>query len=90
MRVKFCLLDADYVLDAESRPVARLWGVDKQGKSVVALDSSFKPYFYIRPRSILGRPEIKDLARRVGELRIGEAGPEKIEEVERSALGKKT
>jgi len=90
MQVRFCLMDVDYVLDDNNRPVVRIWGINKQGKSIVALDNSFRSYFYIQPRAVLGRTEIKELMRRVSELKIGEQVPEKIEEVERRILGKKT
>lgn len=47
MSLKFCLLDADYIM--EDAPVVRLFGVDESGKSVIVLDRSFMPYFYAMP-----------------------------------------
>ncbi len=47
MSLKFCLLDADYVM--EDVPVIRLFGVDESGKSVVVYDRNFRPYFYAMP-----------------------------------------
>lgn len=47
MSLKFCLLDADYVM--EDVPVIRLFGVDESGKSVIVLDRMFRPYFYSMP-----------------------------------------
>ena len=43
---KFCLLDIDYVLDEQRRPIIRIFGKTDKGDSVVALDKSFEPYFY--------------------------------------------
>jgi len=48
-----CLLDADYIIEKDidkEKPVIRLFGVDEEGKSVLVLDDSFKPYFYVLPK----------------------------------------
>ena len=42
----FCLLDIDYILE-DNRPVIRIFGRTDKGKSIVAFDKSFKPYFYV-------------------------------------------
>ena len=49
MRLKFCLLDADYIEEA-GKPLVRLWGVDESGKSACVLTES-EPYFYVLPKS---------------------------------------
>jgi DNA polymerase I/DNA polymerase-2 len=46
-KAKFLLLDIDYVLEGD-QPIIRLWGKNEKG-SVVLLDRSFNPYFYIEP-----------------------------------------
>jgi|Deesub1362A_J573_1020465.scaffolds.fasta_scaffold00709_20 DNA polymerase I/DNA polymerase-2 len=48
--VKILLLDADYITEKKST-VIRLFGVDENGNSVVALEEKFLPYFYILPRN---------------------------------------
>ncbi len=48
MKVKFCLLDADYqTIDGKAE--IKLSGVDESGKSVLVVDRSFRPYFYATP-----------------------------------------
>ena len=48
----FALIDIDYVLE-EGKPVIRIFGRTKQGKSIVAFDRSFEPYFYALPKKTL-------------------------------------
>ncbi len=55
MRLKFCLLDADYIEEA-GKPLVRLWGVDESGKSVCVLAES-EPYFYVLPKSSAKKAE---------------------------------
>lgn len=49
MKVQFCLLDADYVIE-NGKTIVRLFGKDSKGKTVVALDTTFSPYFYVLPK----------------------------------------
>ena len=53
--LEFCLLDADYVIEktnGEEKPVIRLFGKTKNGKSVLVLDRKFEPYFYAVPKNL--------------------------------------
>jgi DNA polymerase I/DNA polymerase-2 len=47
--MKLCLLDADYV--DEDQSVIRLFCKDNNGKTIIALDYGFEPYFYILPKN---------------------------------------
>jgi len=47
--MKLCLLDTDYT-DENGKSVIRLFCKDKNGKTIVALDYNFEPYFYILPK----------------------------------------
>ena len=46
--MKLCLLDADYIDDKQS--VIRLFCKDNNGRTIIALDYGFEPYFYILPK----------------------------------------
>lgn len=48
MKFELCLLDADYI-EENGKAVIRLFCKDKSGKSFVALDYNFEPYFYVLP-----------------------------------------
>ena len=50
MEEVFQLLDCDYVL-LNKKPVIRLFGKNKTGKTVCAFYENFLPYFYILPRN---------------------------------------
>jgi DNA polymerase elongation subunit (family B) len=45
-RVDFCLFDVDYIIE-NGETVTRIWGKTKNGKTVLALDRKFRPYFYL-------------------------------------------
>ncbi|MEM5778124.1 MAG: DNA-directed DNA polymerase [Candidatus Aenigmatarchaeota archaeon] len=47
--MKLYLLDADY-FDENNQTVLRLFCKDNNGKTVIALDYNFEPYFYILPK----------------------------------------
>ena len=49
MKLTFWLLDVNYEVTNEV-PEIRLWGIDQEGRRVVVLDRSFKPYFYVLPK----------------------------------------
>lgn len=55
MRLKFCLLDADYIEEA-GKPLVRLWGVDEDGKPVCVL-TEYEPYFYVLPKDSAKKAE---------------------------------
>ncbi len=46
--MKVCLLDADYI-EENGKSVIRLFCKDEKGKSIVALDYDYEPYFYVLP-----------------------------------------
>ena len=46
--VRFWLLDINYDMVGDV-PEVRMWGLDDQGRRVVVLDRSFRPYFYVLP-----------------------------------------
>jgi len=81
------LLDADWILEGEE-PVVRLWGKTQTGKTVVALDRSFRDWFYIEPKHGLDDKEIEKLAEKVSQLDIEGRKPEKVEIVEKRFLGR--
>lgn len=49
MKIRFCLLDADYIENG-GRPLVRLWGKTNDGKSVCCFAEQ-KPYFYVLPKT---------------------------------------
>ncbi|HDQ60072.1 MAG TPA: hypothetical protein ENN30_02660 [Candidatus Woesearchaeota archaeon] len=44
--LEFYPLDLDYFVDEQKGTIVRIFGITKEGKKVVALDSSFDPHFY--------------------------------------------
>ena len=62
--MEFQIIDSDYILD-NGKPVVRLFGRDRDGRSVCCFVPGFEPYFYVQPASIedslMGIPEIKRL-----------------------------
>ena len=63
--IKFGLLDVDYTLDQNSEPVIRLFGKTLDGKSIVAFDRDFEPYFYALPKE---DKEADDVAKEIKKL----------------------
>jgi len=49
MELVFQILDCDYVL-VDGRPVVRIFGKTKEGKTVCAFYKNFLPYFYVEPQ----------------------------------------
>jgi len=90
--LKFCILDADYITEGEGRserPVVRIWGKTKEGKSVLVLDRTFEPYFYVQPRDGLSESELRLLAKRILQLRLEGKGLKRVEKIKgRKFLGK--
>jgi len=62
--MKLCLLDADYI-DENNQSVIRLFCKDRNGKTVIALDYNFEPYFYVLPKD--GKE--KELKKRIEAIR---------------------
>ncbi len=89
VNVEFCLFDIDYAVE-DGKPVVMLWGEKKDGKSVLALDRSFEPYFYIElEKEYLKSNELENLKRRVRELKEFAGKVKNIEMVERRYLGER-
>ncbi len=83
--LKFCIIDTDYGVE-NNEPVIRLWGKKEGGESIVVLDRSFKPYFYIE---LSPDQNLEDFKRRLEELEeIGEKVLS-VEYVEKKLLGLK-
>jgi len=84
----FCLLDIDYVIE-DGRPLIRLWGKTRAGKTILAVDRGFRPYFYA---DVSGKHAsndwVENVRRRIGELK-DIRGAEKLELVEKRLLGEK-
>jgi len=86
LKENLLVIDADYTI--ASRPTVRLFCKDKKGKTVLVLDSRFKPYFYAMPKE--GKiSQLKKKIEKLDEKRI-EAKILKIETVERKWEGEKT
>jgi DNA polymerase elongation subunit (family B) len=88
--VKLCILDVDYIIEkgeSGEKPVIRIWGKTQDGRSVVALDRGFEPYFYVEPREELSLDELNGLARRIEDLEIEGKRPVRVELTEKRFLG---
>lgn len=83
MDVEFCLLDVDHFMDSGDRPVIRLWGVDRKGRSVVMLDRGFIPYFYVLPRS-----DPRGLSKGIMGLSVEGRSPVSVEKASRKVMGR--
>lgn len=87
---KVCILSADYILEKDSgssgdgdagspgRPVVRIWGKTQDGKSVLVLDRSFEPYFYVEPREGMSLEQLNDLAARIENAELKEEGRDPV------------
>ncbi len=73
MKVKFCILEADYISNKET--AIRLMGNDEKGKTIFVL-ADFEPYFYALPSKI-----DKKIKKKI--LGIKEPKVKRIEETER-------
>lgn len=78
----FCLLDVDYVL-VDEKPVIRIFGRTDDGKSIIAFDRSFEPYFYIESE----KP--KKSAEKLKKYEPKDYSIEKVELTEKILHGKK-
>lgn len=89
METEFCVLDVDHAMEGDS-PVIRIWGRTEDGKSVLATDREFYPYFYLDVNDeLLKEDGIANLRERM--LRISSTGGKYLEirKVERNILGEK-
>ena len=74
--IKLCILSADYILEEGVSPVVRIWGKTQDSKSVLVLDRSFEPYFYVEPKSGLSLDQLEELATRIENIELNEEGTE--------------
>ncbi len=89
--MKICILDVNYEVEERGgveEQVIKILGKTKDGKSVLVLDRSFDPYFYVEPKPGLSESDIETLKGRILELEIEGQKPKKIEETEKNFLGK--
>ncbi len=64
VRLVFWILDVNYEV-VGGVPEVRMWGIDSEGRRVVVLDRSFRPYFYVLPEP--GREEeVAERLKRIG------------------------
>jgi len=63
LKEKLLLLDSDYTLIDEKATV-RLYCKDVKGKTVLALDQNFRPYFYVMPKE----GKVTELSKKIGQL----------------------
>lgn len=87
MKEEIILLDVDYVLE-KGKPVIRLFGQTKDGRSVIAFVKGFKPYFYVQPKRDIDKEGLKRLKERIAELEIDGRRPESVKVLKRKILGK--
>lgn len=48
-KYEMLLIDADYTV-IDGTPIVRLYGRQKDGRSIVVFDKTFDPYFYVQPK----------------------------------------
>ena len=84
---EFLLLDIDHVM-RDGRPVIRLWGKAKDGKTILAIDRAFRPYFYLELDEKAERKfDLKGFMEKLDALEELKGAVERIETVERNLLG---
>ncbi|MBL7206773.1 MAG: ribonuclease H-like domain-containing protein [Candidatus Aenigmarchaeota archaeon] len=84
MKHHFYLLDIEYTVEND-RPIVRLWGKTDSGKSIIVLDETFRPYFYVEPKE----PGIvNDLVKKLETIKMEGETVQNVEVVKRTMLGK--
>jgi DNA polymerase elongation subunit (family B) len=76
------ILDVDYVLTKEKRPIIRLFCKDEDGNNFIAYYANFLPYFYVYSNNA------EEIAEKIKNLKIQEAKIENVEIVEKKICGK--
>ncbi|MBU0898568.1 MAG: DNA-directed DNA polymerase [Nanoarchaeota archaeon] len=79
-----CIIDADYVL-SDKEPLIRLWGKTKSGRSVLILDRTFDPYFYVLPKP---SADLDKLVEAIKAMEIEGSKPTRVEIVKKNLYGK--
>jgi DNA polymerase elongation subunit (family B) len=92
--VKLCVLDVDYIMEGVpshegggNRPVMRIWGKTREGKSIVVLDRGFRPYFFVEPKPGMSLEQLEGLAERLENEIVDDARVLGVEMTERGFLG---
>jgi DNA polymerase I/DNA polymerase-2 len=87
LKENLLVLDADYTM-VENKPVVRLYCKDEKSKTVLVLDNTFKPYFFVMPKE----GKLAELKKKIENLETKklEAKILKVEIVEKNWQGEKT
>lgn len=86
--VKLCVLDVDYILEGDgAKPVIRIWGKTREGKSILVLDREFVPYFFVEPKEGMSLEQLQDLSKRLENVEVEEENPVRVEMTEKRYLG---
>jgi len=78
------ILDVDYVLTKDERPVIRMFCKDEQGQDFIVYYKDFLPYFYVYAKE----EDLPILIQKLSSQKIPEAKIEKLEIVKKEFLGK--
>ncbi len=84
MKLLFYLMDTSYEV-RDNKPVILIWGLTDDGDTVLILDDTFRPYFYVLPEEGI---DLETLATRVRTLSRPPSPITKVEVVERRYYGK--
>jgi len=81
------VLDADYIL-IENKPTVRIFSKDEKGRTVLVLDDTFEPYFYVMPK----KGKLAELKNKIAKLDTKKLETKilKVETVNRTWQGEKT
>ncbi|MCK5019478.1 MAG: ribonuclease H-like domain-containing protein [Candidatus Peribacteraceae bacterium] len=86
-KVDFCVFDISYVVE-DNLPIVKIWGKTKAGKSVLAIDRDFYPYFYAEADENMSTADVEALKMRLRELKEFGEKIKTIENVNKKYLGK--
>ena len=84
MKQNLLVFDVDHIVE-ENVGVIRLFCKDEKGKTVLVLDSSFEPYFYVEPKE----GKLKEYREKLLTHRFEKGRIKRVEEVEKEFFGKK-
>jgi len=79
------VLDVDYVLTKEEKPVIRLFCKDEEGKNFIVYYPKFLPYFYV----YCEEEKIDEIVEKIKNLKLQDAKIEAVEIAEKKFYGKK-
>lgn len=75
MERKLFVLDVDYILSKNNKPVIRIFSKDESGENFVVFFRGFLPYFYV----LVEKEKIPEFLRKITNLKISSVNIEKIE-----------